>query len=202
MSYFADPSDVFSVSFAQIAPFYIAIFLASAASNYDIDSPAPSVTEMGLAAWIVTGAIVVAIYVIVVTVWEEYRRTDYIHINALWIACFTLFMLLIFLLKKETTRGKRDLALLLSWSILSLIFSAAGQAQKDRFAAYDSFLETKPICGDKIILGSFGDQYLAVSPDGDRWMIADDCKLGAKVAPRPSREFPKQWRVHFWPKFI
>lgn len=199
LSMFANPSDVFSVSFTEIAPFYATALYAVILRGYDFENqekvgaPPKYMLRIFL---ILQG--VVLLYVIAVVI-SEYNRSGYIVIGLVWISVFLISMMIMDLQFKDRTKGQRDIFIMVTLLVPSIFLTAAGNAQRDRFHDYEELIQNSPTCGPYAVVNKLGDQYLVVRKDNSRWLSDENCRLGARVATAPARTYPQHWKIDFWP---
>lgn len=201
LSTFADAGDIFSVSFSNIAPFYVSTILGLGGNRtIDVYSEEPGVdTRRGcLLVGVAIPATITVIYILAVIA-AEYSRSGFVMLWLLWIALLLGALDLSDFFFTKRSKGWRDRLFVVFWVSTSLIITAWAHVQRDLYYDYDELLNDSSTCHGDPILTRLGDQYLIARRDNSRWLVDSKCELGARIAPPPQRTYPRSWRVNFWP---
>jgi len=192
---FYAPSDIFHVSFRDIAPGYVAlaamIFIAiffrrdsrklSAANGVDGQTAASRPRALLLVMAIASYALAV-VSVIIASIY--YKITGHLAVSA--VVSFVLGLTVLYL-RAQHLKNLDNLWPMVALAILFPIFvsaySGAQSAEQDEFLTYARLQKNSPGCGNFVVIRNIGDYYMAVAKDGRRVMIDEDCKPRFNLPP-------------------
>jgi len=199
LSLFADAGDIFSVSFTEIAPVYYSLLYWITINEFDLESVAkPSEPPSRKQRKWKVGGVILVLY-LTATIIAEYNKSGFVQIAMVWTITAIVAGLAYFVFLKQSTKGRRDLFLVLFWILFSIVLAGASHAQQDRFYGYVDLVKDSPTCNGNVIINKFGTQYLVVRPDNSRWLADLNCKLAARVTPPPTHVYPQKWHFNLWP---
>ena len=201
LSTFADAGDVFSVSFTNIAPFYVsAIFGIGSNATIDFESreTGPDPSNGCLLIGVILPASALTIYLFAVVI-AEYFRSGFIVIGVLWIALLLAVLNVNDLVFRKKHRGWKDRVFVAAWLFTSLIITAWAHAQRDLYYDVHELAEGHATCNGNPIINKLGDEYLVVRSDNSRWLVDSKCEFGARITPPPKRTYPQHWQIDLWP---
>lgn len=186
---FYAPSDVFHVSFRDIAPGYVALatmaliafIFRNSLTNVGTATSQNDGRTLSLRQRIILFTMAAAAYamavVSIIGALLYYRLTGRIAFSAvvsLTIAFIVLYCR--FLHLKNLERLQPMVALAFLFPVLVSAYSGAQSAERDEFLTYTSLDKDSPRCGNFAMIRNIGDYFMAAAKDGQRVMIDEDCK--------------------------
>jgi hypothetical protein len=191
LALFTSPTDVFSVSFLNIAPFYaglvaqpiimqIPVWHLEATEDRTKVKPLGAVGKTLFALPVVLGLIVGTAYYSVAGFFPTYNAILVIIMGMWWFAWSHLRI-------KRSWRTPVLITLFIAIALLS--FNAIKDGQRDRYYALDQF-KAAPRCGNVIVLRTLGDRFLALDNSGQRIIVDSTCKTEFVIGPSRPDFFP------------
>jgi hypothetical protein len=178
---FSSPTDVFSVSFSDVAPGYIFLALGMAAGYYAF-APRPNADRSGGSAprylavmfWVfVAGSAFMVL--VALAVW---MRSGFLFFELLTgpMALLTGYAWGRWGRRFTGAALAHYLTLGIPLAIVSMAFRGLSDGQLDRAVIASDLSASSPRCGDKQVLRALASDFLAVGPDNSRLVIDRDCR--------------------------
>jgi len=195
---YSSPTDVFSVSFSDVAPGYLALFAGMAVGQFAFYSPPkmdgetagiPLYTKIAL--WSIMTFIVVSIALTIVT----WFRSGFL----LYYLIMAPVALPVGLAWRRWGRNLTtnvtmlNIGIAASMAVVVMAFRGLGDGQTDRSGSIAEVGADKPTCSDKTVLRALSSNFLAAARDNSRVIIDQDCKVkftlfaADRFVPRPIR---------------
>jgi hypothetical protein len=177
LALFTSPTDVFSVSFYNIAPFYAGILLQPLIMfvplwNLEAEEEPSELKPIGVvskvlyAIPVVWGFLVGLVYYSVTGFFPTFNFFLFAAMGTWWFARMHL---------RRKRPWRTPILIALFFALILLSFNAIKDGQRDRYYAVEEF-KTVPRCGDVVVLRTLGDSFLALDQSGRRLIVDESCR--------------------------
>jgi hypothetical protein len=195
---FSSAQDVFSLSFANIAPFYLGFAVPHLLMAYfrgHAYSKLPAGTEFERSPKFRVVASLICGLSVLLAIWgAAYLFVTGLVPMDLWgIGALLLVLLGSNLFANKRPALKRELVGAVVIGLAFLTYSAAKTGQRDRYAPAIEF-SSSSACKDKRVLRALGDQFLAVDVKGLRAVIDRHCNTQFVIG-YPTKPYFSDWDV-------
>ena len=180
---FASPTDVFSVSLAQIAPTYLSFAIGGALGlaprAFGSRVPSAPLKEPTTAVRILVWVTVFMAVLSLISFYLYHWLTSYYQY--FYLLSIPVLLLILYLYLPELTRrhwSTANLAFYIGTAVLLIVcINGLSRGQADRMISYDDAAKDHPRCGEYVVVAPLGERFLAIASDQSRVVINEDCEV-------------------------